>query len=129
GAVAAGHSSAAPEDGFLVGTADHRRDRARHVHRLLDLGGFPERPLFRRSVSVAVLLALSVTDVPAQELRVRATGHPPADCGAALARVPHPRRTGLVPADLLLLPQGVLPLVLAHAARLRGARPQARVLR
>jgi hypothetical protein len=72
---------------------------------------------------------VSLADVPAQELRVRAAGHPPAGHRAALARVSHPRRPGLVPTDLLLLPQGVLPLVLAHAARLRGARPQARILR
>src|SRR5689334_14453015 len=109
-AVATCHHGIAPEDGSLVGAADHGGDRARLVPRLLDVGGLPERALFRRSVSVAVLFALSLADVPAQELRVCAAGHPLADHRAALARVSHPRRAWPVPADLLLLPQGVLPL-------------------
>src|SRR5215813_4945729 len=121
-AIAACHHGIAPEDGSVVGAADHGGDRAGLVPRLLDVGGLPERALFRRSVSVAVLFALSLADVPAQDLRVRGAGRPPADHRATLARVPHPRWARLVPADLLLLPQGVLPLVLADAARLRGAR-------
>src|SRR5262245_56614307 len=97
-AVAACDPGVAPENRAVVGSADRGRDRARLVPRLLDVGGLPERALFRRPAPVALLFAVSLADVPAQELRVRAAGHPPADHRAALARVPHPRRAGPVPA-------------------------------
>src|SRR5882724_4653382 len=124
-AIAALHRGVAPENGPVVGTADHGRDRARLVPRLLDVGGLPERALLRAALSVAVLFTVPLPFVPASELRLRAARHPPADHRRALARVPHPRRAGPVPADLLLLPQGVLPLVLAGAARVRRAGREA----
>src|SRR5206468_10102202 len=126
-AIAACHHGIAPEDGPVVGAADHGRDRARLVHRLLDVGGLPERALLRAALSVAILFTMLIPFVPASELRLRPAGHPSADHRTALAGVPDPRRAGVVPVDLLLLPQGVLPLVLADAARLRGPRFEARL--
>src|SRR5256886_2273732 len=128
-AIAAPHRGAASENGSVVGAADHGRDRARVVPDLLDVGGVPERALLRGALSVAVLFAVSLSVVPASELRLRALRHPPAHHRAALARVSDPRRAGPVPPDLLLLPQGVLPLVLAGAARLRRAGREARLHR
>ena len=57
-------------------------------------------------------------------LRLRAARHLAADHRDPVAGVPDPVGPGPLPADLLLLPQGLLPLVLAGAAGLRGARRQ-----
>src|SRR4029453_18122119 len=113
----------------MVGAGDHGRDRAWLVHRGLDVGSLSERALLRAALSVAVLFAVSLSLVPASELRLRAARHPPADHRLALAGVLDPRGAGPLPADLLLLPQGVLPVVLAHAAGVRRARSEARVQR
>src|SRR6266481_4983274 len=90
-AIAALHRGVAPENGPVVGAADHGRDRARLVPRLLDVGGLPERALLRATLSVAVLFAVSLPLVSASELRLRAVRYPPADHRAALTSVPDPR--------------------------------------
>ena len=66
----------------------------------------------------------------------RTEGLPAADLvGAAeraavdLARDLHPDLPAGVPGDLLLLPQGLLPVVLAVAARVRGGRATRQVQR
>src|SRR4029450_9417939 len=100
-AIAAGDPGIAPEDGSMVDAADHGRDRARLVHRVLDVGSLPERALLRAALSVGGFFAVSLSLVPASELRLRAARHPPADHRLALARVPDPRGAGPLPADLL----------------------------
>src|SRR5205814_3348555 len=103
-----------PEDGtarYLVARAARRGPGPRGLHHLRHLGGAAERPLFHRALLVALLLAL-----PGHELRPPhpALRHPlapdPGDPGAV--------DPGWLSADLLLLPQGLLPLLLLGAARL-----------
>src|SRR4029453_6928935 len=86
-AIAAGDPGIAPENGSMVDAADHGRDRARLVHRVLALGRLSERALLLAALSVAVLFAVSLSLVPASELRLRAARHPPADHRLALAGV------------------------------------------
>ena len=91
------------------------------LRRLFDLGRAPERQLLRGAVPVALLFA-----VPRHQLRAR-------ECAAVrlvvqlVAGHPDPVDPRRLPADLLLLPQGLLPLLLLVAAGLRGAgrRPAA----
>src|SRR4029450_5591322 len=112
----------------MVGAAAHGRRRARLVHRLLDVGGLPERALLCRAVPVAVLLAVSLSVVPACVVRLRFARHPPAGDRPPVAGVPDPGRAGRLPPALLLLPQGLLPLLLAGAGRVRRARREDRLL-
>ena len=106
--------------GRVVGAARHGGGRAAVVHHLLDVGGVPERALLRRAVPLAVLLAVHLEVVRAPDVRLRAAGHHVPDHRRAVAGVPDPLGAGPLPPDLLLLPQGVLPLVLAGACRVRG---------
>src|SRR5262245_27798262 len=111
----------------MVGAAAHGCRRARLVRCVLDVGRVPERPLFRRAVPVAVLLAVSLPLVPSPDVWRWAARHLPAAHRAPFAGVPDPDRAAVVPADLLLLPQGLLPVLLARADGLRGARREARL--
>src|SRR5262247_358784 len=100
----------APEDRRVVDAAARGRRRARLVHRLLDVGGLPERALLRGAVPVAVLLAVPLPVVSASVVLVRPVRHPSAGDRPPVAGLPDPGRAGHVPPDLLLLPQGLLPL-------------------
>src|SRR5206468_2192511 len=122
------HRGGTSQEGRVVGAAAHRRPRARQLHRLLDVGGAAERALLRRAVSLALLFPVHLDVVPALHVRLRAAGLHVPDRRRALARLPDPVGSRTVPADLLLLPQGVLPLVLARAGRVRGARREERLL-
>src|SRR4030095_13631750 len=73
------------------------------------------------AVSVAVLLALHLEVVSALDVRVRAPRRAHADHRARVPRLPHLGGPRLLPIALLLLSKGLLPLLLALAARLRGA--------
>ena len=87
----------------------------------------PERPLLRGAVPLAVLLAVPVDGLPARHRAAlrEAPGAP--DHRGRLAGVPDPLGARAVPADLLLLPEGVLPVVLRCAAGVRGdGRPPGR---
>src|SRR6266851_3150669 len=88
-------------------------DRLQHLRAV---GRTPERVLLRAAVPVAVLLA-----VPGSELRAPhpATVWLMVEPIACLFGPGYPTR---VPGDLLLLPQGVLPVVLLVTAGVRGAR-------
>src|SRR5262249_6384962 len=110
--------------GYLVGAARHGGDRAGQLHRLLDMGGLPERLLLRRSVPVPVLLAVRLGVLPAFDLRLRDSRLPLPHHRRALARLPHPVGPPPLPSHLLLLSEGVLPLLLAGPRRLRRARYQ-----
>ena len=87
--------------------------RLRHLRHL---GGAAERQLLRGAVPLAVLLA-----VPRGELRARhaAAGRLVVE---PLAGLPDPLDPARLPGHLLLLPQGLLPLVLLVAAGLRRPR-------
>src|SRR5215510_8013916 len=95
----------APEDRRVVDAAARGRRRARLVHRLLDVGGLPERTLLCRAVPVAVLFAVSVPVVPAPVVHLRLARHPSAGDRRPVAGVPDPGGAGRLPPDLLLLPQ------------------------
>src|SRR5207244_12798342 len=102
----------ASEGGRVVGAAGHDVRRAGVVHRLLDVGRAPERALLRGALPLAVLLAVHLEVLRALHVRLRAARlHVPGDRGA-LARVPDPLGSRSLPADLLLLPADVLPLLL-----------------
>src|SRR5262245_62898444 len=105
----------------MVDAAGDGGRRPRELHRLLDVGGAPERSLLCRAVSVAVLFAVYLEVVPALDVRLRAARfHVPGD-RRPVAGVPDPVGPRSVPPDVLLLPEGVLPLVLAGAAGVRRA--------
>src|SRR5499426_603347 len=118
----------APEDRRVVDAAARGRRRARLVHRLLDVGGLPERALLCRAVPVAILFPVSLPVVPAPVVRLRFARHPPAGDRPLVAGVPDPGRARPLPPDLLLLPQGLLPVLLAGAGRVRRARREDRLL-
>src|SRR5437667_10748016 len=85
------------------------------VQYLCSLGGTPERVLLCPAVPVAVLFAVSgpelrAPDAAAVWLMVE-----------SIASVSGSRHSARVPRDLLLLPQGVLPLVLLVSAGVLGA--------
>ena len=88
-----------------------------------------ERPLLCRALSLAVLLAVSHPVVRPPDLRRRPARRLAAHHRDRVAGVPHPGWARPLPADLLLLPQGLLPLVLAGPRRLRGARREVRLHR
>src|SRR3954453_7718555 len=99
----------------LVGPAAGDGSGAGAVHRLLDAPRLPERLLLRRALHLAVLLPVHHDGMRGQHL--------PEAVHGALLDLPgdlHPRLPAGFPADLLLLPQGVLPVVLAVATGMRG---------
>src|SRR3954453_14919815 len=99
----------------LVGPAVGDGRGAGAVHRLLDVPRLPERLLLRRALHLAVLLPVHHHGMRGQHL--------PEAVHGALLDLPgdlHPRLPAGFPADLLLLPQGVLPVVLAVATGMRG---------
>src|SRR5499426_2852018 len=126
--AATSNRGGAPEDRRVVDAAAHGRRRAGLVHRLLDVGGLPERALLCRAVPVAILFPVSLPVVPTPVVRLRFARHPLASDRPPVACVPDPGRAGRLPPDLLLLPQGLLPLLLASAGRLRRARREDRLL-
>ena len=96
--------------------ADHVR-RVHVVHRLRDGPGLPGLALLRRAVPLAVLLA-----VPRRLRRGLLRLRPAVRLVPAVGGADHPDLPARLPADLLLLPQGLLPVVLAEPAGLRGRR-------
>src|SRR5262249_8664924 len=117
-----GHPRRHPPHGHLVAASRHRGPRAGRLRHLLDVGGAPERALLRSALPLALLLAVCGPVLPSQDVRFRAPGRASAHPGRGLTGLPHPVGAGPLPPHLLLLPQGLLPLVLAVPARLRGAR-------
>src|SRR2546430_5017720 len=109
--------------GRVVGAAADDGDRARQLHRVFDVGGLPERSLLGAAVPVAVLFAVPVGQMPARDVRLRAARGPAAHHRRAVAGVPDPVGAGSLPPNLLLLPQGVLPPVLALPAGVSRAPP------
>src|SRR5512145_1079038 len=120
--AAAPNRGGAPEDRHVVDAAARGRRRARLVPRLLDVGGHAERALLRAAVSVAVLLAVSLSLVPPSFLRLRTPRHPSAGHRVTVSGLSDPLRARPVPAHVLLLPEGLLPLVLARAGGVRRPR-------
>src|SRR5262249_15169138 len=89
-----------------------------------DRGGDDPPPLLRPPPPVAPLLALLPQGLPTAGGPGAAQPPPP-----ALARAPPTHPPPRAPGHLLLLPQGLLPVVLAVAAGLRGCRAAREVLR
>src|SRR3954447_18911200 len=126
---AGGHQGADAAPGPLVAAAADHRNRLCRLRRLRDLGGVqpPDRgghgtpDLLRRSLPVAAVLTVLHEGVPDPDL-VGAAQRPDVDLAGDL----HPDIPAGIPGDLLLLPQGLLPVVLALPARLcrRGAPRQ-----
>src|SRR6478609_8035893 len=97
----------------------------RRVHRLLHVAGLLRRELLLGAVPLAVLLA-----VPEQRVRPGLLGLRPAVRRVpALAGAADPDLPARLPADLLLLPQGLLPVILALAPGLCGRRAARQVHR
>ena len=92
------------------------------VRRLRDVPGVLRPGLLLLALPLAVLLAL-----PGRLRRGRLGLRPAVLVVPALRGADHPDLPARLPDDLLLLPQGLLPVVLALAARLRG-RGAARLL-
>src|SRR3989442_2262961 len=69
----------------VVGAAGDDGDRARQLHRVLHVGGLPERVLLGAAVPVAVLLAVPVGDVPARDVRLGTARHLAADPRTAVS--------------------------------------------
>ena len=101
----------------LVAAAAAHGGCARGLHRLLDAARVRERELLRGAVHLAVLLALHHHALRGQPLPAAVLGS-----GLDQPRAVHPRGPAGLPAHLLLLPQGLLPLVLAVAAGVRRRR-------
>src|SRR4051812_27689174 len=99
----------------MVARAAADRDGAHVVQHLCALGSTPEWVLLRRAVPVAVLFAMSGSELRAcHAAAVRVVVEP-------VASIPGAGHTSRLQGDLLLLPQGVLSLVLLVATGLRGA--------
>src|SRR5919108_3136554 len=113
---------AAPAARRVVGAAGDDGDRARQLRRVFHVGGIPECVLLGAAVPVAVLLAVPVGEVPARDVRLGIARDLAADHRRAVTRVLDPLGPRPLPSDLLLLPQGLLPFVLAVAAGVRAAR-------
>ncbi len=94
--------------------------RSAGLRRLLDLAGLRERRLLRGAVRLALLLTVPGGELPehAREARTPISSA----AGEASPRDHHPDLPARLPADLLLLPQGLLPRLLGVPARLRGGR-------
>src|SRR5207245_7532291 len=88
-----------------------------------------QNALLRSALSLAVLLPVHLEIVPALDVRLGPARHDVSRHRDRVPGVPDPVGPGALSADLLLLPQGVLPLVLAGAASLRRARRQGRLQR
>src|SRR3954469_2146905 len=122
---AGGHRGAHAAPGPLVAAAADHRGRFRRIRGLRDLGGLQPSDrrrhgspdLLRAPLPVAALLALLREGLPAAG-RLGTAGGPAVDLAGAL----HPDLPASVPDDPLLLPQGLLPVVLAVAAGLRRRR-------
>src|SRR5262249_4889812 len=100
-----------------VDRAAARHPSPRRLRGVRDVGGSSERLLLRRPLSVAVLLT-----VPGEELRSRDLA-PRGLVVDPFPGVPDPVGAGRVPRDVLLLPEGLLPLFLRVAPRLRRQGP------
>ena len=87
------------------------------LHRLRDDPGLPGLALLRGAVPLAVLLA-----VPRRLRRGRLGLRPAVRVVPAVGGADHPDLPARLPADLLLLPQGLLPVLLAEPAGVRGRR-------
>src|SRR3954469_26054466 len=117
------HPSPHPAPGPLVAPAADHRGRICRFRGLRDLGGLqsPDRgrhrppDLLRAPLPVAALLAVLHQGLPAAG-RLGAAGRTAVDLAGAL----HPDLPAGVPDHLLLLPEGLLPVFLAIAARLRS---------
>src|SRR5262245_34850018 len=129
GPGATAHRGGDLAQGRVVGPAAHRLRGPARVHHLLDVGGAPERPLLRAALSLAVLLAVHRQVVRPLHVRLRLARLHVSDHRDRVAGVPYPVGARPLPADLLLLPQGLLPLVLAVTAGVRRPRRQGRVHR
>src|SRR5438105_1520100 len=114
-----GDSRTDASPGPLVGTAGNELHGPVAVRDLFDVGGLPERELLRAAVPVALLFAVH-RDVVREDGRAA----PVVDRQLVddLAGHHHPDRSAGFPTDLLLLPKGVLPRVLAVASGVRGGR-------
>ena len=88
------------------------------VRRLRDDPGLPGHALLRRALPLAVLLAL-----PRRLRRGRLRLRPAVRLVAALGGADHPDLPARLPDDLLLLPQGLLPVVLASPPACAVAEP------
>src|SRR3954447_112325 len=106
----------------LPGADVHGLHGVRHLCHLARVRG---RALLLRAVPLAVLLAVPDRRLRRGVLRLRQ----PVQLVAALAGADHPDLPVGLPDDLLLLPQGVLPVVLAQPAGVRGGRAARQVLR
>src|SRR5918997_1161726 len=120
--AARGHRGAHPAHRPVVAAAAAHRAGAGRLRRLLDGPCVPERVLLLRALHLAVLLAL-------HHHRLRGQHVPGAlhRAGLDLAGDLHPRRAPGLPADLLLLPEGLQPEVFLPVFRLappglRGGR-------
>ncbi len=107
----------------VAGPADDLR-RLQLVRRLRDRAGVLGHQLLLGAVPLAVLLA-----VPRRLRRGLVGLRPAVRRVPAVGRADHPDLPAGLPDDLLLLPQGVLPGVLAVAAGLRRRRAAREVLR
>src|SRR5262245_48598963 len=102
----------------MVGLAgDHGRSLGR-IWRLCDIAGIPEQILRGRAAGLAVLFTMSGGQLRGGQLQ-SADRRGMVEALTSPAGPAHPARH---PADVLLLPQGLLPLVLAVSPRLRGCR-------
>ncbi|CAA9357769.1 MAG: putative succinate dehydrogenase [membrane anchor subunit] (succinic dehydrogenase), partial [uncultured Frankineae bacterium] len=101
----------------LVAPAVDHGHGAGGVHRLLDPAGLRERQLLRGALHLAVLLALPDRRLPGRHVPRAVLRTVVPQPGAV-----HPHRAAGLPPDLLLLPQGLLPVVLALPAGVRGRR-------
>ena len=108
---------------MVAGSAGHLRGVQR-LRRLRDLAGLLGGVLLRLAVPLAVLLA-----VPRRLRRGCLRLRPAVRVVPVLGGADHPDLPARVPDDLLLLPQGLLPRVLAEPARLRRGRAARRLLR
>src|SRR5216117_3289058 len=99
----------------MVATASHHIRGLLGVRRVRDLARVRRPQLLLGAVHLAVLLTLPDDRVRQRLVRLR----PAVLVVAALARASHPHLPARVPGYVLLLPQGLLPRVLAVAAGLR----------
>ena len=109
------------KDGWWVEPVGHRHGADR-LRRLLDLGRLRGQGLLRRRrpaprPDLALLLALHRQQLRAGQPRLRHAAVLELLAGAA-----HPHLPARLPPHLLLLPQGLLPVLLVVAAGVRGGR-------
>src|SRR4029453_2429138 len=119
----------------LVGRAIVDRCGLSALRHLLQLGGVPGRVLFLRQLPLAVLLPVAVRRPDAPWFRAararlvrRLAGLAARHLAAVLSHLgglADPGWSAVLPPDLLLLPQVLLPSVFLHAAGMCGGRPSA----